>query len=58
MAESHVESETFGDDLDRSIARLKESFSKNIFRVLPQVFLPKHSSSGKVKNSDDTLGAI
>jgi hypothetical protein len=58
MSESHVKPETFGDELDRSIAHLKESFSENIFRVLQQVLLPKHSSSGKVKNSNDTSGAI
>jgi hypothetical protein len=38
MPEPHVNPETFGDELDRNIAHLKESFSKNIFRALQQIF--------------------
>jgi hypothetical protein len=58
MPKSHVEPETFGDELDRSIYRLKESFCKNVFRALQQVFLPKQSSSDRIKTSDDTSEAI
>jgi hypothetical protein len=58
MPESHVQPEFFGDELDRSISRLKESFSENIFRTLQQVFLPKQSSLDRIKTSDDTSEAI
>jgi hypothetical protein len=54
MAESHIGPATFGDERDRSMTRLEESLAENILSTLQQVFLPKHSGSGKVKNSDDT----
>jgi hypothetical protein len=58
MAESHIGPAIFGYELDRSMARLKESLAENILSVLQQVFLPKHNGSGKVKNSDDTSEVI
>jgi hypothetical protein len=58
MAESHIGYATFGDEVDRSMTHLKESLVENILRAVRQVFLAKHSSSGKVKNSDDTSETI
>jgi hypothetical protein len=58
IAESHIGSTTFGDEPDRIMTRLDESLAENILSMLQQVFLPKHSGSGKVKNSDDTSEAI
>jgi hypothetical protein len=58
MAESHIGYATFGDEVDRSMTHLKESLVENILRAVQQVFLVKHSSSGKVKNSDDTSETI
>jgi hypothetical protein len=40
------------------MAHLKESLAENILSTLQQVFLPKHSGPGKVKNSDDTSKVI
>jgi hypothetical protein len=58
MTESDIGTAIFGDKLHRTMAHLKESLAENILSTLQQVFLPKHSGSGKVKNSDDTSKVI